>query len=429
MATTLRKRWEARFEGASRRDRGGCFYETYIPDELQGWQLEIPGDLAADIADAELEIRDLNDTGTAHLSLEGLARFLLRAESVASSKIEGLHAAPQRLLRAETAMELGGEAADQVAVEILSNIGAMESAIALATEKRVFSRDDLLMIHERLMAGSWLAHLGGVFRQEQNWIGGSNFNPCNAAYVPPPPEQVPDLIDDLLGYINADTHSPLVQAAMVHAQFETIHPFADRNGRTGRALIHVVLRRRGLAPRFVPPVSLVLATWAGDYIQGLTRFRHLSPANSALRSRAAHTWLGIFTKATRRACSDAIRFASEIRTLEESWRVQVGRIRGDSAVDRLLSVLPGAPIVTVASAAELIARSTVNTGAAINRLVDAGVLAQQRVGRQRYRVFQALGVLDLFTSLERSLASPTANTETGPPNRPVPDRPGSRKQD
>ena len=423
MATTVRKRWEPQFEGASRRDRQGCSYHAYIPDPLLAWPLEIPGDLAADVADAEMAIRDLNDTGTAHVSLEGLARFLLRAESVASSRIEGLHAAPQRLLSAETAIVLGGDVADQVAVEILGNITAMEIAIASATGHSEFTRSDFLKIHERLMEGSWLAHLGGVIRHEQNWIGGSEYNPCSAAFVPPPPEHVSGLVDDLLAYVNSDTHSPLVQAAIAHAQFETIHPFADGNGRTGRALIHVVLRRRGLAPRFVPPVSLILATWATDYVQGLTQFRHQSPPDSTERSRAAHTWLRTFTTAARRACSDAIKFASDIKKLEDTWRTKVGRVRSGSSLDRLLSVLPGAPIVTVASAADLIARSPVNTGIAINKLAEAGVLAQRNVGKERYRVFQATGVLDLFTSLERSLASPTGNTATGPPNRPAPDRP------
>jgi len=423
MATTVRKRWEPRFEGASRSDRQGCSYQAYLPDPLLAWQLDLPGDLAADVADAEMAIRDLNDAGTAHISLEGLARFLLRAESVASSRIEGLHAAPQRLINAEMAIALGGDAADQVAVEILGNITAMKSAIASATEHSEITLPDILKVHERLMEGTWLAHLGGVIRHEQNWIGGSDYNPCSAAFVPPPPEHVRALFDDLLAYVNSDTHSPLVQAAIAHAQFETIHPFADGNGRTGRALIHVVLRRRGLAPRFVPPVSLILATWATDYVQGLTLFRHLSPPDSTQRSRAAHTWLRTFATATRRACSDAIRFASDIKALEDTWRTQVGRIRGDSSLDRLLSILPGAPIVTVASAAGLIDRSAVNTGAAINRLAKAGVLAPRNVGKERYRVFQATGVLDLFTSLERSLASPTGNTATGPPNRPAPDRP------
>lgn len=407
----------------NRRDRRGCSYETYIPDPLASWPLEIPGYLAADIADAELAIRDLNDTGTEHVSLEGLARFLLRAEAVASSRIEGLEVTPKRLLRAETAIALGGDAADHIAVEILGNISAMETAIRSASASAAFTIDNLLEIHRQLMDRTRSRHLGGIIRTEQNWIGGSEYNPCGAAYVPPPPEVVAGMLEDLLDYVNGDDHSPLTQAAIAHAQFETIHPFADGNGRTGRALIHVVLRRRGLAPRYVPPVSLILATWGSSYVAGLTAFRHLGPPDSVERSHATQTWLRTFTTATRRACIDAVHYASQIKTLENEWRAMIGTVRANSSVDRLLGILPGVPIVTVVSAAAIIDRSLVNTGSAINRLTEAGVLTQRNIGKQRYRVFEATSVLGLFTMLERSLASPAGDTMTSPPNRPIPDRP------
>jgi Fic family protein len=422
MAQYIRRRWEPRFEGVSRRDREGCSYDAYLPDRLDGWSLTLPSDLAADVADAELALRDLNAAGTAHVSLEGLARFLLRAESVASSKIEGIEAAPQRLLRAEAALAQGGDAADRAAVEVLGNIAAMERAIDVATSRRELTTDDVLDIHRQLMDRSDRPDLAGRIRTEQNWIGGSSYNPCSANYVPPPPEHVAELIDDLVGYVNGDDHSPLVQAAVAHAQFETIHPFADGNGRTGRALIHVVLRRRGLAPSFVPPVSLILATWVDDYIGGLTRYRHAGPPDGEDRSTAAHLWLRTFATATRRACLDAGRYAREIDELVATWHAKVGRVRRDSSVDRLLSVLPGVPIVTVESAADLIGRSTVRTGAAVNRLAESGVLAQRNVGKQRYRVFEASDVLGLFTDLERALASPTGDTLEAPPVRPAPPR-------
>lgn len=139
------------------------------------------------------------------------------------------------------------------AVEVLGNIAAMESAVDLASRPEKFGLEDLCSVHRTLMDSSSVPEIGGIVRTDQNWMGGSSFNPCSAAFVPPPPEHVADLLRDLLEYINGDEHSPLVQAANAHAQFETIHPFADGNGRTGRALIHVVLRRRSLAPRFVPP--------------------------------------------------------------------------------------------------------------------------------------------------------------------------------
>jgi Fic family protein len=423
MAEYVRKRWEPRFEGMTRRDRGGCSYDAYLPDPLAKWNLTLAGDLAADIADAETAIRDLNEAGTNHVSLEGLARFLLRAESVASSKIEGLDAGPRRLVEAEAALAQGGETADRVAVEVLGNIAAMESVIELGIRAERISLADLLGIHRVLMDRSPRPELGGVIRERQNWIGGSSYNPCSAVFVPPPPDHVDSLLHDLIGYMNGEEHSPLVQAAIAHAQFETIHPFADGNGRTGRALIHVILRRRGLSPTFVPPISLVLATWSDDYVSGLTTFRHTHPADSPERSAAAHTWLRTFAGATLRACNDAQAYAARIDELVHQWRSNLGTVRKGSALDLLLDVLPGVPLLTVGSAAGLIDRSDVAAGAAINRLVDAGILAQRNVDRQRYRIFEAPTVLDLFTSLERSLASPTGDTATDAPVRPVPQSP------
>jgi len=423
MASQLRGHWTARFDGMSRRDRQGCDYDAYLPDPLAGWNPAIPGDVAADVADAETAVRRLNDAGTSHVSLEGLARFLLRAESVASSKIEGLAAAPRRLIAAEVALARGDEAGDQVAVEVLANISAMESAVHLATNVEDFGLDDLLAIHRTLMEQSPTPHIGGVVRTEQNWIGGSSYNPCNAAFVPPPPEQVERLLADLLAYVSGDDHSPLVQAALAHAQFETIHPFVDGNGRTGRALIHVVLRRRGLAPTFVPPISLVLATWSESYVAGLTTFRHLTEPGSLERSEAAADWLRVFATATYRSCIDAERYAGQIDAMTRVWRERLGSVRAGSSTDLLLNVLPGAPVISVESASELIGRSKARTTDAVNALAEEGILRQRNVGKQRYRVFEAVDVLDLFTGLERGLASLRGDTATDPPYRRVPRRP------
>jgi len=424
MAELIRHRWTASFQGMGRRDRRGCDYEAYFPDRLAGWKHSLPADLAADLADAEDAVRRLNASATSHVSLEGLTRFLLRAESVASSRIEGLAAGPRRLLDAEVALTQGGDAADRVAVEVLANIAAMEAAVELGAASSTITIDDLLDIHRTLMDVSPTADIGGVVRTAQNWIGGSSYNPCSASFVPPPPEEVPTLLDDLLAYVNGDDHPVLLQAAVAHAQFETIHPFADGNGRTGRALIHVILRRRGLAPRFVPPISLVLATWASDYIAGLTSYRYVDTPDSAERSAGANEWLHTFGTATARSCADADTYAERIDALETAWRQRLGRVRANSAVDLLLDLLPGVPVITVESAAGLIGRSQMRTGAAVNRLRVAGILRQRNIGRQRYRVFEATDVIDLFTGLERALASPTGNTTTEPATRRMPRRVG-----
>jgi Fic family protein len=420
MAQLDRRHWTASFEGMSRRDRLGCDYDVYLPDRLADWDLSLPADLVADLADADAAVRRLNDSGTSHVSLEGLARFLLRAESVASSRIEGLDAGPRRLLEAELAMNEGGDAADRVAVEILGNVAAMATAVELGSTSTPITMADLRGIHTILMAQARAPDLAGAVRETQNWIGGSSYNPCAASFVPPPPDQIDDLLQDLLIYVNSDDHPALVQAAIAHAQFETIHPFADGNGRTGRALIHIIVRRRGLAPRFVPPISLVLATWATDYIGGLTAYRHVGPADDPARSQGAAAWLRTFASATARA--EAGRYASRIDALTSTWHQRVGRVRRGSAVERLLAVLPGVPVITVDAAARLIERSEMRTREAIKRLETAGVLRQRNVGRQRYRVFEAPDVIELYTGLERALASPAGDTAIAPPNRRVPRR-------
>jgi Fic family protein len=277
----------------------------------------------------------------------------------------------------------------------------------------------ILEIHRRLLTGTRLDSYAGTFRQEQNWIGGSSYNPCSAAYVPPPPELVADLMADLCSFCNTDELPGVVQAAIAHAQFETIHPFVDGNGRTGRALIQLVLRRRGLATRVLPPVSLILATWAKDYVNALMGTRYRGPATSRHAHEGTNRWIAQFATACTRAVADAAAFEQRAQDIEAAWRERIGSVRKNSAADLLLRGLPGAPVVTVPSAATLIGRSFPATNNAVAQLVKAGVLRQVNVGR-RNRAYEAADVISAFTDLERQLASPEGDTLTSKPARPVP---------
>jgi Fic family protein len=198
----------------------------------------------------------------------------------------------------------------------------------------------------------------------------------------------------------------VAQAAIAHAQFETIHPFADGNGRAGRALIHLVLRRRGLAPRVLPPVSLVLASEADRYVAGLVATRYRGRSNRHAAHEGLNQWVAHFAVACVRAVADAGTFEQTARRLEEGWRARLGEVRARSAADLLLRALPGAPIVTVNSAAALTGRSFPAANKAISHLLDAEVLTQITVGR-RNRAFEAPAVIEAFTNLERRLAHPT----------------------
>jgi Fic family protein len=421
MSRTIRRRWASNPQGQNRRERLPCDYEAYVPDPLIGRRVVFEGDVAADVTDAETAIARLDVNASALVDTEALARILLRAESVASSRIEGLEVGPRRLLRAEAAQQLGEQPSDVTAHEILANIDAMATAISGISARTPITLEHLLAFHRRLFTGTRLEEHAGQLRTEQNWIGGSDYNPCSAAFVPPPPEFVATLMEDLCRFCNDDALPAVAQAALAHAQFETIHPFADGNGRTGRALIHFVLRRRGLARRILPPVSLVLATWARDYIGGLTASRYRGKANSREAHEGINIWIARFAGACSRAVSNASSFERRAQQIGADWRNRLGRVRAGSATDLLLRSLIGAPVITANSAAEMIGRSFPQTNDAIDRLVNADILRQVNVGK-RNRAFEAPEIIEAFTSLERQLASPEGDTRTSRPARPAPRR-------
>jgi Fic family protein len=371
------------------RYRRACRYEAFIPDPLMGLDFSLDARTAAAVSDAEGAIRTLN--GVAHPALAPLARLLLRTESIASSKVEGMQMGVRELARAEARIETGQKAGNQ-ALEILANIDSMDLAIREAAEIERMSLREILAIHRRLMERAANAHTAGRVRTTQNWIGGNDYNPCDADFVPSPPEHIDPLVGDLCAAIDDDSLPPLVQAALVHAQFETIHPFDDGNGRTGRALIHVVFRRRGLAPSYLPPISVVLASQRDAYIAGLTDYR----------SGDLSSWIEHFAAAATRSAALATTYLAAVGRLMDHWREQLAAAeapRADAAAWALIDVLPAHPVITspVAVAATDRAKSAVHQ--AIAQLESAGVLVPLSESA-RNRAWEAVGLLDLIGDLE-----------------------------
>jgi Fic family protein len=373
------------------------------------------------VAEAEAAVARLNVDGAALVNTEALARILLRAEAVASSRIEGLDIGARRLLRADAARALGETPSDVIAMEVLANIDAMVFGVESVGVSDPITVELLLELHARLLRDTALDRYAGHFREVQNWIGGSSYNPCSANFVPPPPELVDDLMDDVCDFCNTAELPAVAQAAVAHAQFETIHPFVDGNGRIGRALIHLILRRRGLALQVLPPISLILATWAKDYVNALTLTRYRGPAYSKDAQTGANRWIDQFSIACIRAVADAADFERRAQQIEGEWRTRLSGVRKNSAADLLIRALLGAPVITVNSAAALIGRTYPATNKAVAQLADAKVLRQVTVGR-RNRAYEAPEVIEAFTNLERQLASPGGDTRTSPPSRQVPRR-------
>ncbi len=390
MSKLLRRRWEADLGAfGGRRSKPAFSHDAFLPDLIAKQDFVLPADVAQAVTDAESTLRNLNVAGPALGGLEVLARQLLRAESVASSRIEGLVLSHRRLARAAFSEDEG----DITAQSVLANIRAMEVAIQRASGAKRFDVAAILKVHQALFSAFKDSHAGKI-RTEQNWIGGAASSPRDAEFIPPPPEEVQPLLEDLAAFLDRDDIPAVMQAAIAHSQFETIHPFADGNGRVGRCLIHVVLRRRGVTPRVVPPISLVLATHSQTYIKGL---------NDSREGRTSE-WIALFAEAARTAANEAGRFAAQLAKLQAQWRLAAAPLRTDAAAYKLIELLPGEPIVDTSMVESLVKCSNQAARLALAHLEKAGVVSQLTVGR-RNRAWEAPALFDLLNSFERHLAT------------------------
>lgn len=383
---------------APARFRRACKYNAFIPTELSALKFSLGAGVAGAVSEAEQAIHELNAHATPGLG--AMARLLLRSESIASSKIEGMQLDVRELARAEARMDTGGRVSD-TAREVIGNIDAMILAVDSASAVSTFKKSAILDIHRRLLERATNRHIAGRFRIEQNWIGGNDYNPCGAEFVPPPPKDVPRLLADLCATINDDQLPPVMQAALVHAQFETIHPFDDGNGRTGRALIHVVLRRRRIATHYVPPISVALAMGKQRYVAGLTAFR----------GDGVQDWIEYFAAAAMRGARLASAYLAAVRELCDRWREQLRNAhrppRSDAAAWRLIDALPGHPMITAAMASEAVGRSRPQIHVAIDQLAAAGVVVPVSPGRRNV-AWEPVGLLDLIAHLETGRLPPSS---------------------
>jgi Fic family protein len=382
-------------------------------------------------AQVETAVRGLADA-PGSIGLESLGRFLLRSEAIASSRIEGLQVSAQQVALAELATTEAAPIAgfNENARLVANNIVTLRQATGELADCDVISPQSFCDLHRALLPD----HPQQGIRDGQNWIGGSDWHPIGADFVPPSPSEVPRLIEDLADYLSGAVHAPLIQAALVHAQFETIHPFADGNGRVGRALIHTVLTRRGLTRAAVLPVSLVLLTRSEEYVAGLTAYRYVGAVDGTDASAGVGAWLETFLLAVDVAVEQAQHFVRQLAHLEDQWterymahRAANGAVRSpraDAAVMRLLPLLPEVPVTTPYSAQQLLGISGPAARAALEDLADARILSRKKVDRGT-TAYLAREVFDLLTITERRLASTRWDTRKAAPRRPSPARPSS----
>lgn len=375
--------------------RAPMTYEAFVPAPVRDIELVLSGATAADVGDAEAALERLRSQDRTAAGLEALTRSLLRSEAVASSWIEALQVSHRRLAEAER--DAPGARYDE-ARRVLGNVRAMATAIEIGAASRPFTVDDIRSMHGMLLSTSSLPEdreRAGEFRDVPVFVGGTT--PRNAEYVGPPPDRIGELIDDLVAFINdRQDLSPTVVAAIAHAQFESIHPFHDGNGRVGRCLIHTLLRRA--APGDVlPPVSIAFARSGSRYVEGLNAFRRDD----------LDAWLSVFATAVTFTADAAIGLAVRVVELQERWgselderRREAGRRapRSDSALILSLGCLADMPAFRARDLAERLGVTWRAAQDAIAELQAAGIVKQVSAGKgnRLYEVLEVFSLLDTF---------------------------------
>jgi Fic family protein len=300
------------------------------------------------------------------------AAILLRTESAASSRIERLTASARAIATAEV-----DASAARNASEIVANTRMINAAIDLADQldvRSILEMHRVLMTHQRDIAGVW--------RTQQVWIGAGEAGPRIADYVPPAYESVPALMDDLVTFLARTDMPVLVQAAIAHAQFETIHPFADGNGRTGRALVHALLRNKALTTQVTIPVSAGLLIDTGAYFDALMAYRDGDVA----------AIVSMLAMAAVRSIANGRLLVADLRSVRARW-AHVVKARRGAAAWRLADLLIRQPVVTTEAVASELDVLPNNVWRTVKPLEDAGVVVSSSGSRRNSRLWRAPEVL------------------------------------
>ncbi|WP_067845833.1 Fic family protein [Nocardia lijiangensis] len=382
------REWIPRQRQGSRADRTLDGIEVSIPPRISDLDYVLAGPVARAHEDAVIAVARLEAGCGQHLA--PLADFLLRSESVASSKIEHIDAGWRAFGKAFAGGKAGNEAQSQLAA-----VRTLAALVAVATEGPV-TLESVLNSHRLLMAPDYYtARDSGALREVQNWIGGSDYTPIEALYVPPPPDLVPELMDDLLTFAARTDLPILAQAAIAHAQFESIHPFTDGNGRIGRALISAILRRRGLTQRVTVPLASAMLADTGRYFAQLDHYRE----------GHADKFVEYVAVATTQASDAAQDSARNLAELPEHWHA-LAKPRANSTEATVIAALLDNPIFNAETAQKITGTTEASVYRALAKLTDCGILEVLSESK-RNRIWAATDVLAELDALSAAIGRRT----------------------
>ena len=323
-----------------------------IPPLIASLTPALPSGLDAEAEDAVAEVARFDEA--MGRDILPFSSVLLLGEAIASSDIEHITSSARNIALAELSPDAGKNAA-----LVARNVAAMRRAIDAST---TVDLDGILALHAELMHAD-PHHEPGVLRQEQVWIGGFGATPVGAHFIPPHHDRLPALLEDLTLFAQRPDLPRMTQLAITHAQFETIHPFTDGNGRTGRALMHVMLRENGLVHRGVMPISAGLLTDTHGYHLALDAYRDGDPAPV----------VELFVTSTLRAVTNASQLVHEVRDIRASWDDKL-HARRDSKAWLVVELLAHQPLNTAQLLHNQLGLSPTHVPRVMEPLLEAGIV-------------------------------------------------------
>lgn len=379
--------WQQQVRAGTREDRMVRSVKACIPPEIANRTFALTSDLVAKSESAIKSIVDLDNTYGG--ILKPLERLLIRTESIASSKIENLFATSEEYARAQY-----GNKSNSSAVAMVAGTNALTTMIASSDSGKAITESTIKLAHHTLMKDvAREQDNAGKYRRVQNWVDGSNHSPLGAIFVPPPPELVETLMQDLLKFANRDDVPAMAQAAITHAQFETIHPFTDGNGRIGRALVNAILRRRMVTTRVIVPIASSLAANRKAYFDDLNRYRDGHFELLLIR----------FAKASIITATEAGQTATFLAEIPTIWRRKLGIVRSGGSTSKLLELLISNPVFSAEELVGVIGKNPSGIYRTISKLQSVGILVPLTT-RKRNQIWGALDVLQELDGLDQRIA-------------------------
>ena len=357
-------------------------YDAFVPASLPP-EIAWTPKLLRVLSDADRLIGQLAGEGRRLPNPHLLMRPFVKREAVLSSRIEGTQATLGELLAADAGAVVDRNPEDlrEVANYVLALEHGLKRLSHLPLSLRLVKE-----IHAKLMEGV----RGGIaapgeFRRSQNWIGPAGCTLNNASHVPPPPDELMTCLGDWEKFLHDRSMPPLAQMAMLHYQFEAIHPFLDGNGRVGRLLITLFLVERGILPTPLLYLSAFFEATRREYYDRL----------SAVTAKSAWAdWLEYFFNGIARTSDDALSRAARINRLMDQWRQSVGRTASRTP-PQLVELLAENPYWTINKVAQRLDVAFTTAQRAVEKLESLGIL-NQTSGSQRGRVFCATAIMSIL---------------------------------